>query len=77
MGTSKRRQIETTYDWQLLLPLFGWSEQERYEEIRPLVLFEAHGRPKRNISYHPPWERWSGKPCSVRFRAIYPARRIP
>jgi hypothetical protein len=37
---------------------------------------EAHGRPKRNISYHPPWERWPGKACSVRFRVIYPARRI-
>jgi len=35
MGTSKRRRIEPTHDWQLLLPLFGWPEQERYEEIHP------------------------------------------
>jgi putative transposase len=41
MGTSKRRKIEPTHDWQLLLPFFGWPEQERYEEIRPLVLFDA------------------------------------
>jgi putative transposase len=41
MGTSKRGGVEPTHDWQLLLPLFGWPEQERYEEIRPLVLFDA------------------------------------
>jgi len=41
MGTSKREGIEPTHDWQLLLPLFGWPEQERYEEIRPLVLFDV------------------------------------
>ena len=41
MGTSKREGVEPTHDWQLLLPLFGWPEQERYEEIRPLVLFDV------------------------------------
>ena len=41
MGTSKRGSIEPTHDWQLLLPLFRWPEQERYEEIRPLVLFDV------------------------------------
>jgi hypothetical protein len=41
MGASKRRKIEPTHDWQLLLPLFRWPEQERYEEIRPLVLFDV------------------------------------
>ena len=41
MSASKRRQIEPTHDWQLLLPLFEWPEQERYEEIRPLVLFDV------------------------------------
>src|SRR5215213_9966125 len=41
MGTSKRGGVEPTHDWQLLLPLFGWPEQERYEQIRPLVLFDA------------------------------------
>ncbi len=41
MGTSKRVRIEPTHDWQLLLPLFGWPEQERYEQIRPLVLFDV------------------------------------
>lgn len=41
MGTSKRGDVGPTDDWQLLLPLFGWPEQERYEEIRPLVLFDA------------------------------------
>ncbi len=41
MGESKRRKIEPTHDWQILLPLFGWPEQERCEEIRPLVLFDA------------------------------------
>jgi transposase len=41
MGASKPRRIEPTHDWQLLLPLFEWPEQERYEQIRPLVLFDA------------------------------------
>ena len=41
MGASKRRRIEPTHEWQLLLPLFEWPEQERYEQIRPLVLFDA------------------------------------
>jgi putative transposase len=41
MGASKRRRIEPTHDWQLLLPLFGWPEQERYEEIHPLMLFDV------------------------------------
>jgi hypothetical protein len=41
MGASKRGDVEPTHDWQLLLPLFGWLEQERYEQIRPLMLFDA------------------------------------
>ncbi len=41
MGRGERGGVEPTHDWQLLLPLFGWPEQERYEEIRPLVLFDA------------------------------------
>src|SRR5215216_5027273 len=41
MGASKRRRIEPTHEWELLLPLFEWPEQERYEQIRPLVLFDA------------------------------------
>jgi len=31
----------TDDDWELLLPLFAWPEQEEYERIRPLVLFGA------------------------------------
>jgi len=41
MGRSKRGGVEPTHDWRLLVPLFEWPEQERYEEIRPLVLFDA------------------------------------
>jgi hypothetical protein len=41
MGRSKRGGAKPTHEWQLLLPLFGWPEQERYEEIRPLVLFDV------------------------------------
>jgi putative transposase len=41
MSANRRRKVDPTHDWQLLLPLFGWPEQERYEEIRPLVLFDA------------------------------------
>ena len=38
MGASKREGVTPTHDWQLLLPLFEWPEQERYEEILPLML---------------------------------------
>lgn len=39
MGPRRRRKVEHTDDWQELLPLFDWPEQEAYEELRPLVLF--------------------------------------
>lgn len=39
MGKKKRERVEHTDDWDELIPLFGRPEQERYEEIRPLVLF--------------------------------------
>ena len=39
MGGEKRREARPTDDWQELLPLFEWPEQEAYEELRPLVLF--------------------------------------
>ncbi len=36
---SRRRRVEQTDEWDLLVPLFAWPEQENYEAIRPLVLF--------------------------------------
>ena len=39
MGRRKRRKVEPTDDWELLLPLFVWPEQRAYEELRPLILF--------------------------------------
>ena len=39
MSERRRRKVEHTDDWQELLPLFDWPEQEAYEELRPLVLF--------------------------------------
>jgi transposase InsO family protein len=41
MSTNKREGVRPTHDWQLLLPLFEWPEQERYEQIRPMVLFDV------------------------------------
>jgi putative transposase len=35
----RRRRVEPTDDWKQLKLLFGWPEQVRYEELRPLVLF--------------------------------------
>lgn len=35
----RRKKAEPTDDWELLLPLFEWPEQQAYEELRPLVLF--------------------------------------
>jgi len=39
VSTNKRRGVQPTHEWDLLLPLFEWPEQKEYEEIRPLVLF--------------------------------------
>jgi putative transposase len=41
MSARKREGVRPTHEWELLLPLFEWPEQKRYEEIRPLVLFDA------------------------------------
>jgi putative transposase len=41
MNAGKRGDVRPTHEWELLLPLFGWPEQRRYEEIRPLVLFDT------------------------------------
>ena len=41
MSARKREGVRPTHEWELSLPLFEWPEQERYEEIRPLVLFDA------------------------------------
>ena len=39
MDRKKRPKVELTDEWDLLLPLFEWPEQQAYEELRPLVLF--------------------------------------
>ncbi len=39
MGRRKRPKADPTEDWEGLLPLFEWPEQQAYEELRPLVLF--------------------------------------
>ncbi len=39
MAERQRRRVEHTEDWEQLRLLVQWPEQERYEEIRPLVLF--------------------------------------
>jgi transposase len=41
MSRRIRRSVEPTDDWKQLKLLCRWPEQERYEEIRPLVLFDA------------------------------------
>jgi putative transposase len=40
-GRRRKKAGPTDDYWQELLPLFEWQEQERYEELRPLVLFGA------------------------------------
>ena len=37
----KRLRIEPTDDWQEILPLCWWPEQEKYEQFRQPVLFGA------------------------------------
>jgi transposase len=41
MSTNKRGRVRPTHEWDLLVPLFEWPGQKRYEEIRPLVLFDV------------------------------------
>ena len=41
MSTRKQGAVRPTHQWELLVPQFEWPEQERYEEIRPLVLFDV------------------------------------
>ena len=41
MSMNKRGRVRPTHEWDLLVPLFEWPEQERYEQIRPLVLFDV------------------------------------
>jgi len=51
MGRGKRHKAQPTDEWQELLPLFEWPEQEAYEELRPVVLFgvEIVNDPKPSI----------------------------
>ena len=35
----RRQPVEPTDDWNTLVPLFRWPEQEEYEQIRQPVLF--------------------------------------
>lgn len=35
----RRKRVEPTREWEQLVALFEWPEQENYEVIRPLVLF--------------------------------------
>lgn len=48
------KRIEPTHEWQELLPLFRWPEQEEYERIRRPVLFgdiwEARAGPRTRSS---------------------------
>src|SRR5215204_3956470 len=37
----RRERIEPTHEWQELLPLFWWPEQEEYERIRQRTCFSA------------------------------------
>lgn len=48
MGPKKRRRVEHTKDFQQILPLCWWPEQEEYELIWPLVLF-GDSAPERAI----------------------------
>jgi hypothetical protein len=40
MAGPKRQRVEPTDDWDTLMPLFWWPEQEEYEKIRQPVLFD-------------------------------------
>lgn len=33
MSARKRESVRPTHEWESLVPLFEWPEEERYEEI--------------------------------------------
>lgn len=85
MSTRRRRKrVQPTDDWEELLPLFLWPEQEGYETIRPLVLFgdpvaeraERTGVPERTL--YRTTERFEAEEMESLF-AAEPAkqRRLP
>jgi putative transposase len=41
MSQNKRGRAEPTHQWEQIELLCAWPEQRRYEEIRPLVLFDV------------------------------------
>ena len=58
MSARKRQGVRPTHDWELLLPLFEWPEQEDYEAIRPLVLSHIlvlSASMRRHTLSRPPW----------------------
>jgi hypothetical protein len=47
----KRKRFEPTHEWERLVALFEWPEQENYEVIRPLVLRgRARGKGGRHLA---------------------------
>jgi hypothetical protein len=41
MSQNKRGYAKPTHEWEQIELLCAWPEQRRYEEIRPLVLFDV------------------------------------
>jgi hypothetical protein len=62
MGRGRRRKVQPTDEWGLLLPLFTRPEQRAYEELRPLVLLggstaERAIRDRHPRAHHVPEDR--------------------
>ncbi len=71
MGTDRRQRVRPTHEWELLVPLFEWPEQKRYEEIRPLVLFDVSVAERAQEVGQ---EAWSG-PQDVEIHSLSLRRR--
>src|SRR5215203_2041252 len=41
MGQNRRGRAQPTHEWEQIELLCAWPEQRRYEQIRPLVLFDV------------------------------------
>jgi len=71
MSARKRESVRPTHEWESLVPLFEWPEQERYEEIHPLVLFDVSVAERAQEVGQ---EAWSG-PQDVEIHSLSLRRR--
>ena len=62
MPRSKRPQRERTHDWQRIQQYTLWPEQQLYEKIRPVVLFNESAYEKGRVLSYDAAQEWYDPP---------------